>query len=463
MYQDPQNMRFGGGLAATYVHPAVLVALLLTIGLIFLLPRRYIIVPLVLAWVLSPNGQQFYFSGVHLYIGRILIVFALTRVILSKKPEDGIVSNGWNALDKIFVAWAFFRALGTSLEFMVMGAVINQVAFLWDTLGAYFLFRYLIRDKEDIVRTLKAFAFAVVVLATTMSIEHFRLVNVFGYLGGRLEPFLRDGAVRAQGPFLGPIPAGTFGATLFCLFWWLKKVGHSWFWGWAGVVGCLTMVYMSASSTPLMTVPAGILAICFWPARRHMRAVRWTVVVVLLIIQLNMKAPIWMIINHIDLVGGNSSYHRAMLVDGFIRHFSDWWLIGVTSTANWGWDMWDQANQFVIEGESGGLITFICFILLITRSMSRLGIARRMVEGDRTEEWSFWLLGGAMFAYIVSFFGISFSDQSIYGWFAMLAIFSTATAPVFATVTEDAEHEEGSAEAAETLGSPLPYPVASQS
>jgi len=173
-----------------------------------------------------------------------------------------------------------------------------------------------------------------------------------------------------------------------------------------------------------------------------------------------------MLINHIDLVGGNSSYHRAMLIDGFITHFTDWWLIGVTSTANWGWDMWDQANQFVIEGESGGLITFVCFILIISRSLGRLGVARRMVEGDRPQEWSFWLLGAAMFTYVVSFFGISFSDQSIYGWFAILAIIGAATAPVFAESSEAAEAEDeqpGVSSEVETLGSPVPYPVASQS
>jgi hypothetical protein len=466
MYQDPQNMRFGGGLAATYLDPLVLIAMLVAIGLTFLLPRRYIIIPLLLLFVIAPNGQQYYIAGVHLYVGRVLILFAWIRILFSKKPEDGIVAGGWNGIDKIFLAWAFFRALGTSLEFMAMGAVINQAAFLWDTLGGYFLFRYLVRDKEDIVRVLKTFAFMALLLGTTMTIEHTRLLNVFGYIGGRLDPFLRDGAVRSQGPFLGPIPAGTFGATLLCLFLWLKKIGGSTFWGLAGIAGSLTMVYTSASSTPLMAVPAGILAICFWPARKHMRVVRWVLVLVLLIVHLSMKAPVWMLINHIDLVGGNSSYHRAMLIDGFITHFTDWWLIGVTSTANWGWDMWDQANQFVIEGESGGLITFVCFILIISRSLGRLGVARRMVEGDRPQEWSFWLLGAAMFTYVVSFFGISFSDQSIYGWFAILAIIGAATAPVFAESSEAAEAEDeqpGVSSEVETLGSPVPYPVASQS
>jgi hypothetical protein len=458
MYQDPQNMRFGGGAAQTFVDFYVLIALLITVVLTFVLPRKYVIVPLMLMAVLAPNGQQFYVAGVHLYIGRLLVFFAWSRILLRGSSEDGLVSGGWNGIDKIFVAWAIFRAIATSLEFMAMGAVINQVAFLWDTLGGYFLFRYLVRDQEDVVRLLKTFAMIVVIFAITMTNERLNYVNVFGYIGGRLAPFVRDGLIRSQGPFLGPIPAGVFGATLLCLFLWLRQVGKVTFWGTAGVIGSLVMVYTSASSTPLMTVPAALLAICFWPARNYMRTVRWLMVAILVGIHLSMKAPVWMLINHIDLVGGNSSYHRAMLIDGFITHFNEWWLIGVTSTAHWGWDMWDQANQFVQEGESGGVLTFICFILVISRSFGRLGKARRIVEGDRLQEWSFWLLGGAMFSQVVSFFGISFSDQSIYGWYALLAIISTLTTPVLADSTEETEVEV-SEEVSETLGSSVAYPV----
>ena len=46
---EPQALRFGGGTNVTLLHPLVAVAILVAIGLILLLSRKYIIVPLLLA------------------------------------------------------------------------------------------------------------------------------------------------------------------------------------------------------------------------------------------------------------------------------------------------------------------------------------------------------------------------------------------------------------------------------
>jgi hypothetical protein len=146
-----------------------------------------------------------------------------------------------------------------------------------------------------------------------------------------------------------------------------------------------------------------------------------------------MNAPVWFLINRVDFIAGNSGYHRALLIDMCIRHFRDWWLIGVQSTQDWGWDMWDQANQFVAEAESGGLATLICFVLLISRSFGRIGNARKLVVGDANKEWMLWLFGGALFSYVVGFFGISYGDQLTFAWFSLLALISTATAGVLQT------------------------------
>ena len=112
MYQDPQNMRFGGGAGQTFVDLYVFIALVITVLLTFILPRKYVIVPLLLMAVVSPNGQQFYVAGVHLYIGRLLVLFTWMRIVLRKSSDEEIVSGGWNGIDKIFVAWAIFRAIG---------------------------------------------------------------------------------------------------------------------------------------------------------------------------------------------------------------------------------------------------------------------------------------------------------------------------------------------------------------
>lgn len=429
----PDNMRVGGGASGSSMTPPVMALLLIAIILMWLLPRKYVVVPFLIGIFLTPFGKQLYVAGVHLFFPRILIMCGWARLCyLKTSSKTKIASGGFTSLDKVFLLWASFRAVATSLEFLDKSAIINQGGFLIDSLGGYFLLRFLIRDQEDVARVVRTFAFIVSILAVTMINEKLRDQNVFGYLGAGFNPFVRDGAIRAQGPFAGPIPAGTFGATLFCLFVWLWYSGKSRYLGIAGMVGSAVMVLTSASSTPVLAFPAGILGIVMWPLRRNMRMIRWGIVAVLVSLHMVMKAPVWMLINHVDLIGGNSGFHRAALIDQFVRHFSDWWLIGVKTTKYWGWDMWDQANQFVAEGETGGLATFICFVLLVSRSFGRLGTARKRVAGKGKKEWLCWLLGCALFSYVVSFFGISFSDQSVFAWFALLVIICVVTTPILA-------------------------------
>ena len=425
-----ENARVGGGAGGTNLHPFVMIVLLIAILLTLLLPRKYAVVPFLLAIFLSPFGQELYVAGVHFYISRVLIIFGCVRIVWTKfSSRMEIVAGGFTVIDNLFLLRAIVRSLATFLEFVQMQAFVNQVGFLLDTLGGYLLLRFLIRDEEDVVRVIKTFAFIVSILGVVMVGEKIFDRNLFGYIGGTLIPTVRDGAIRAKGSLTGPIQSGTFGATLFCLFAWLWQSGRARFAGAAGAVGSAVMVVTSASSTPLLGALAGGLAIAFWPLRKNMRAVRWALAVLLVTLHLVMKAPVWFLINHVNLIAGNSGDHRAMIIDGFIRHFSEWWLIGVKSTANWGWDMWDQANQFVTEGESGGLATFICFVFLISKSFARLGNARKLVEGNRKEEWMFWLFGAALFSHVVSFFGISFSDQAETAWFALLAMICTVTIP----------------------------------
>lgn len=166
-----------------------------------------------------------------------------------------------------------------------------------------------------------------------------------------------------------------------------------------------------------------------WPLRKEMRLVRWVIGCTLLLTHLVMKAPVWMLIARVNVMGSSSGYHRAMLVDQLIEHFRDWWLVGVATSANWGWDMWDQANQFVVEGLNGGLVAFVCFIALVCRCFGRLGSARRAVQPRTDEELFYWLLGVTLFAYCAGFFGISLSDQLRLSWLLLIAIISAAVAP----------------------------------
>ena len=429
---QPDHFRFGGGSAGTVLHPLVLATMLVVILLIFLLSRKNIHLPFLLSTFLIPEGQQMVVGGVHLFVLRIIILAGLARMAFSRlTTQDKLLAGGWNSIDKAFLLWASLHVLAFTLLFQEMGAVVNQVGYLWDGLGAYLLLRFMIRDEEDIKKAIKCFAFLTIVLALCMVQEQFTGRDVFGFLGGvNVLSEVREGRIRSQAVFQHSLLAGAFGATTLPLMVALWQKGKARLLAIVSAVGATLMVATAASSTPIISWIAGIAAIFFWPLRRRMRTVRWGVVVLLLSLILVMQAPVWFLIARVSMAGGSSSYHRAMLVDNFVRHFPEWWLLGTDANSKWGSDMWDTSNRYVEEGVTGGLAAFLCFLGVIYWSFSRIGRARRAVEKDDPyKERLLWLLGAAMFAHVVAFWGISYFDQTEVAWSALLAMISAITAP----------------------------------
>jgi len=439
MQQVQQHLAFGGGVGQTILGPAVLVAMIIAIILMFVLPRKYVIIPFFIVLFLSPAGQELYIGGVHLFVTRILILCGWIRLAGSKISGHKVWTE-ITSLDKVFFAWAVFRALAFLIRYPQSGAVVYQAGFLIDAIGGFFLIRALIRDDEDIDRVIKLFAGITVVLAITMAYEEVTGVDVFGIIGhAAIIPQLRNGYVRAMGPFEHPLLAGAFAATLVPLFFWLWKGGKSKFLAVLGIVSATIAALTTQCSTPILGCGAAIFALCFWPFRKHMRTVRWGIVGVLVGLQLVMKANVWWIIQHLDIIGGSSGWHRAELVDVFLKAFPNWWLIGTSNNANWGFMTWDTLNQYVQEGEQGGLLVFALFIALICVCFSWLGKARKSVGDDRTRQWYFWVLGSALFAHVIAYFGVSYFDQTKFAWYALLAMIVAATAPLRAAKTVSQE------------------------
>jgi len=444
---QPENLKLGGGLAESVMHPLVLIALILAGLIIFLLPKRFVIVTVLVMAFMIPIGQQLVLGGLHVLTLRIVILMALIRAMSSMLfSHSRAFAGGFNTLDKVFLLWSFFHIVAFLMLFsFAPAAIVNQFGFVWDTIGGFLVLRFLIQDEDDVDRVIATFAFLAGSLATCMLIERYAMVNVFGLLGGmRAVPEMRDGLVRAQATFSHPLLAGTFGATLIPLFFLYWHKGKSKTVAIIGILGATIMAICASSSTPFLAYAAGVGAVCLWPFRKQMRLFRWGIVLLLVAMQVVMKAPVWFVIGHISLFGSSSSDHRAYLIDVFVRHFSDWWLMGTNSAGSWGWDMWDTSNQYVAEGESGGLAAFICFIWILSICFSRIGKARKAVEGEIDKEWYFWFLGCALFSHVIGFFGISYFDQTRMTLFALIVLIVTATIPVLAAQKQTELQPDGS-------------------
>jgi hypothetical protein len=418
--------RFGGG-TETQVHPVIVVAMLLVGALILFVPRKRVIVPFLAAALLIPMDQVLVLGPFHFPMLRLLIALCWVPMLLRNTPGGRIFNGGFNGMDKAVVLWAGFTAIATVALWQDTAALNNQAGLLYTVFGLYFVFRSLIRDEEDVHRAIKALAYVSAVIALIMVVEQVTHRNPYALLGGprawtRETLMVREGGLRSLGPFQHPILAGVFGGISLPLFvglWWRRVNTRS------AVVGMLASTIItltSESSTPLLAYAGGVFALCLWPLRRQMRIIRWGLVTTLIGLHLVMKAPVWALIARIDLTGGSSSYHRYMLLDECIRHFSDWWLFGVKETASWGWDMWDLANQYVTVADTTGLIPLIVFLAILVFGFKYLGRARKIVEGERQQERFIWAICAALFANCVAFFGISYSDQTMVPWYLLLAI-----------------------------------------
>jgi hypothetical protein len=452
----PENLRFGGGSAESAIHPLVAVYLLIAILLILFLPRGKAIVPFLLAFFTIPIGQVLVLGGFHFTALRVLILAGLARRIFFGKSSGGKYPGGFNALDWAVVLWSVSAVIAFWLEFMEKQAFVNGLGTLLDTLGGYLVVRSLIPDGEAMGRMIKTLATICAILGLCMINEQVSHINVFGLLGGvSSQVVMRDGHLRA-GATLGCLHAGAFAGVLIPLFLWLWKEEKSRVAALAGLTGATAMVFTSYSSTSWLALMGSLVGLAFWPLRQQMRVIRWGIVLGLVSLHMVMKAPVWALIARIDLTGSSSADQRYMLVDMTIRNFSKWWLFGTKDYVNWGWDSWDLCNQFVAVALTGGLLALICYVAIFARGFSALGTTRKLVNGDRGQEWLLWCLGSTLFANVVAHFGINYMAQLIMGFFPLVACISVATFEA-RPVTVQAAADPPRGQLTSALGAPAMY------
>jgi hypothetical protein len=414
------------------VHPVIAVAMLVAIVFLFALPRRKLIVAFIFAGILIPMDQILVVGPFHFQMIRILVLFAWIRIFMTAKASGtAFLPNKFNLLDKVVLLYAVFDAF----DYLILWgfspqAIINRLGAMYMVIGIYFLLRACIRDERDILLTIRSLAYVSAIVALIMLVEHITKQNPYGYFGGSREwtrdaLMVRDSKLRAMGPFQHPILAGSFGGVCLPLFLalWVKRQR---FYAALGIMASITIIFASASSTPILAFAVGIMGFFLWPYRRYMRIVRWGLACLLVLLHIIMKAPVWALIQRVDIVGGSSGFHRFNLVDQTIRHFWDWWLFGVKNTFNWGPDLWDHANQYVAVATNSGLLPLAFFIAILVFGFKFAGRARRSRENNRRESRFVWALSAALLAHSIAFFGISYVDQTIIAFWGVLAMIQVA-------------------------------------
>jgi hypothetical protein len=387
---------------------------------------------------------------------RLLVVAGVVRVVFRAEARD----FAFHTIDKVIVSLAVWSFVAYVSVWGTGQSVIFQLGRTFDIFGLYFLFRVYVSSPEDLRIMVKTLALACAVFAGFMTIEAVTGRNILNVLGGLPEGvWLRKGRLRCRATFGHPISAGIFGASLIPL--WLAGLarGSSFrILAIVGLVSCTIMTLTSASSSSVLTFAAGIFAFFLWRFRQHLSLMRWGVLFTLIALHMVMKAPVWALLQRVNMVGGSTGNYRYRLVDNFINSFSQWWFVGLKDPEET-FGMWDLCNQFVLEGIRGGLLRLALFSIVLALCFRVVGRVVRLLEQDRPRAILAWSMGAMLFAHFTAFWGFDYWDQIRVPWYLLLAIIASLPALIPSASVSTGEVEEECRETgqwADSLGQPSP-------
>lgn len=405
------------GAGTTVVHPLGLLILVLCGGLLTFAPKRFAISSLIVLVCFVSDRQCVAIFGLNFYFLRIMVLFfGAARILL--KNEFG--NFKFCALDFFVIAYGAAYWLSGAINWgFALSVVKMRSGFLVEIIGLYLLLRIVLQTEKDVQEVMRTLSIVVIPLAVFFVIEHLTAKNVFSVFGGvPPETAIRGGRLRCQGAFSHPIIAGVFWAGFFPIV-----TGEAIRRGWTrflsipSVLSLGAIIVLTASSTPVLGLLVGIVAWLCYPLRHLTRPFIACITLTIVVLHFVMKSPVWSLIARINVTQGNSGYHRFLLVDGFINHWHEWFVLGSTiGASHWGHYTFDTANQYVAVGISGGIVTLSAFIGVIICAFLT---TERICKSRPLLGWS---IGAAILVHCICFFGISVWGQMHLAWSLPLAL-----------------------------------------
>ncbi|GIW73577.1 MAG: hypothetical protein KatS3mg103_0099 [Phycisphaerales bacterium] len=134
----------------TSVHPVGLTVLGVLSALIFVLPRRWSLLPLLVLACFVPAGQRIVIASLDFSFLRIMVIAYWIR-ILAFQDFKGLRPI---ALDYAVLAWVLVGSFVYILQWAELSAVTNRAGYIYESLGLYTTFRCLLRSWADVERAI---------------------------------------------------------------------------------------------------------------------------------------------------------------------------------------------------------------------------------------------------------------------------------------------------------------------
>ena len=396
-------------------------------ALILTLPRPLASLPLLASALYMTGAQVLEVGPANFTVPRLLVALGFVRVLVRGEH----LVDGLHTVDRVILLWAAVL-LGMS-AFHTSDAWLYRSGLVWTEVGCYFLFRIFMTDIGD-VRTVSRFVcIAIAPVALLLLLEKASGHNPFAVLGGfNATALVRDGHVRATGPFAHPIFAGIVGALGIGLGFALRK-RHA-LASLTGILAGSAMIYAANSSGPILMVVFIVLARWLWLLRDHMRTVRRASVLGLLALSVAMNDPFYFLMSRIDISGGSQGYFRAQLIRSSIEHLGEWWAVGTDYTRHWmatgiyaNARHTDITNHYLAMGVLGGLPLMVIFVALLALSFRDIGRAlEQRTSGPVEDRLLIWSIGTLLFGFVMVFLSISMFDQVVIFYYLTLAAVQAA-------------------------------------
>lgn len=396
----------------TIVHPIAIVFMLVMAVLALSSRRSLAVLAVVLVCVFMPKMQRIVIGGLDFSMLRLIVLLVWMRVFV-RGEHRGLRRGG---LDRIVVVWVVVMFIAEVLR-VGPSAIVYRLGVSFDIVATYFLFRVLVRRRSEVLVLWRQVAWSVIALSPFLVYEFVTLYNPFEIFGmAPEETWIREGDVRCQGSFSHPILMGTFGSVA-----WPAFLGI--YLGWKkqrtlmalAILGSTIITLASGSSGPVIAWGMSLVGWLLWRFRARMRTIVWSMWGMALVIHIIREKPVWHLISRVSEMTGGTGYHRYLLIDAFVSHFTEWALIGSDDSGYWGWGLWDTTSQYVAQGLTGGVLTFVLFILLLRKGFVLLRMGRTLSErlegsGNR---WSLfgWGLSVSLASHCVSFISVSYFGQ----------------------------------------------------
>lgn len=412
------------------------VGIVIVLGiLILVLPRAYVVIPLLVSASYVTLGQELALGPLDFGVVRLMVSFGWLRLLVRRELKEFT----FHRLDLLIVLYALVTTIMHTLLIGNMDGFINRLGVVYNALGLYFLYRATVRTHEEAAFAVRALAIMLMPLAVFMVVEFVTGKNFFHIFGGVARVSgVRYGRVRAQGPFAHPILAGMVGGTslgvILSQVWYGRKEARI---AIGGAVACTIIAFTAGSSGALLALLASLVATVLWWVRPYMRQVRLGVLAGLFALSLIMKAPVYYVIARISEITGGTGWHRSYLIDRAIYYLDEWWLMGTTYTAHWmptalpaNPDMCDLTNHYIYEGVDGGILAMLLFAAIQICAFSLVGIGmwhvRKAAVGYSALMWG---LGASLFAHATAMISVAYFDQIIVFYYMVLGMIGSCWLP----------------------------------